>query len=47
MNHKNGIAFHSGASVFHPERTKISLFFPAEGKLSENLKNLVFIENFF
>lgn len=38
---KSGVAFHTGCAVFHPERTFINLFSPAEGKISDNLKNLV------
>lgn len=38
---KHGIALHAGTAVFHPERTKINIFAPAEGKISENLKTLV------
>lgn len=38
---KNGIAFHTGCAVFHPERTFVNMFSPAEGKISDNLKNLV------
>jgi len=38
---KHGIAFHTGCAVFHPERTFVNMFSPAEGKISDNLKNLV------